>query len=263
MTEAANPSHPYFPQDAIIPDYEPNTSSLEVVIRSFVGLVLAFVAAGLYLGKRANPRLGMDELGAMAWFLLCFFLHAFFEGYFVLYHASLAGSQSLFAQLWKEYALSDSRYMTSDPFMLCIETLTVLVWAPLCFAIVIGIVNGDRMRYPLQIILCVGHLFGVALYYGTCFFGYRYNGISHSRPEFLYYWVYYLGLNAAWVVVPAVYLLDGINVVLLGLQQLNVLGPTPRNVVALAETARPCSEVAQRQHRDRIEKTCVMEEKIR
>ena len=153
MTEAANPSHPYFPQDAIIPDYEPNTSSLEVVIRSFVGLVLAFVAAGLYLGKRANPRLGMDELGAMAWFLLCksrhvlhrespacirrlltvsgclppgFFLHAFFEGYFVLYHASLAGSQSLFAQLWKEYALSDSRYMTSDPFMLCIETLTVV-----------------------------------------------------------------------------------------------------------------------------------------
>lgn len=55
-----------------------------------------------------------------------FFLHAFFEGYFVLYHSSLAGSQSLFAQLWKEYALSDSRYMTSDPFMLCIETITVV-----------------------------------------------------------------------------------------------------------------------------------------
>lgn len=59
------------------------------------------------------------------------------------------------------------------------------------------------MRYPLQIIMCVGHLFGVALYYGTCFFEYRYRGISHSRPEFLYYWVYYLGLNAAWVVLPA------------------------------------------------------------
>jgi hypothetical protein len=58
--------------------------------------------------------------------LLGFFLHAFFEGYFVLYHALLAGSQSVFAQLWKEYALSDSRYMTSDPFMLCIESLTVV-----------------------------------------------------------------------------------------------------------------------------------------
>ncbi len=59
------------------------------------------------------------------------------------------------------------------------------------------------MQYPLQIIMCVGHLFGVALYYGTCFFEYRYQGISHSRPEFLYYWVYCMGLNAAWVVLPA------------------------------------------------------------
>ncbi|CAL3965508.1 unnamed protein product, partial [Diplocarpon coronariae] len=30
----------------------------------------------------------------------------------------------LFGQLWKEYALSDSRYLTSDPFVLCMETVT-------------------------------------------------------------------------------------------------------------------------------------------
>lgn len=73
------------------------------------------------------------------------FLHLFFEGispipplpspnpfltprpgYFVLNHAAIPASQSLFAQLWKEYSLSDSRYLTSDPFMLCIETLTVV-----------------------------------------------------------------------------------------------------------------------------------------
>lgn len=51
------------------------------------------------------------------------------QGYFVLNHAAIPSSQSLFAQLWKEYALSDSRYLTSDPFMLCIESLTV-VWPP-------------------------------------------------------------------------------------------------------------------------------------
>lgn len=44
----------------------------------------------------------------------------------MLNHAVLPSSQSLFAQLWKEYSLSDSRYMTSDFFMLCIETLTVV-----------------------------------------------------------------------------------------------------------------------------------------
>lgn len=44
-------------------------------------------------------------------------------------HASLASSSNLFAQLWKEYALSDSRYLTSDPFMICVETITAVCHA--------------------------------------------------------------------------------------------------------------------------------------
>lgn len=47
-------------------------------------------------------------------------------GYFVWNHATLAGLQSVFAQAWKEYALSDSRYLTSDVFMLCVESITVV-----------------------------------------------------------------------------------------------------------------------------------------
>ena len=35
-------------------------------------------------------------------------------------------AQDLFGQLWKEYALSDSRYLTSDPFVLCMETVTAV-----------------------------------------------------------------------------------------------------------------------------------------
>jgi len=34
--------------------------------------------------------------------------------------------QDFFGQLWKEYALSDSRYLTSDPLVLCMESLTVV-----------------------------------------------------------------------------------------------------------------------------------------
>ena len=44
----------------------------------------------------------------------------------MLNHSSLAGQQTLFAQLWKEYSLSDSRYLTSDPFMVSVETITVV-----------------------------------------------------------------------------------------------------------------------------------------
>jgi hypothetical protein len=46
--------------------------------------------------------------------------------YFVAYHGRIAGMQNLFARLWKEYALSDSRYLTHDPFILSIEALTVV-----------------------------------------------------------------------------------------------------------------------------------------
>jgi cholestenol delta-isomerase len=39
--------------------------------------------------------------------------------------------QDFFGQLWKEYALSDSRYMTSDPLVLCMESWTVVrTYAP-------------------------------------------------------------------------------------------------------------------------------------
>lgn len=52
------------------------------------------------------------------------------EGYFVMNHASLAGRQDLFAQLWKEYGLSDSRYLTSDPFMISVEMMTAVGLKP-------------------------------------------------------------------------------------------------------------------------------------
>ena len=34
--------------------------------------------------------------------------------------------QDPFGQMWKEYAYSDSRYMTSDAFVLCMETSTAV-----------------------------------------------------------------------------------------------------------------------------------------
>ena len=48
------------------------------------------------------------------------------SGYFVYNHKWIGGMQDLFGQMWKEYALSDSRYLSQDPFVLCIETVTVV-----------------------------------------------------------------------------------------------------------------------------------------
>ena len=60
-----------------------------------------------------------------------------------------------------------------------------------------------NLRHLAQAIVSVCHMYGVALYYGTCHFDFVFKGVSHSRPEFLYYWVYYVGMNAPWVVVPS------------------------------------------------------------
>lgn len=59
------------------------------------------------------------------------------------------------------------------------------------------------MRYPLQLLLSMAHVYGVALYYGTSTVDLVSKGIAHSRPEFLYFWVYYVGMNLPWVVIPA------------------------------------------------------------
>lgn len=47
-------------------------------------------------------------------------------GYFSLNHTRMATMGDFFGQLWKEYALSDSRYLTSDPFVLTMETTTAV-----------------------------------------------------------------------------------------------------------------------------------------
>lgn len=93
--------------------------------------------------------------------------------------------------------------------MLCVEGLTVVVHGTLCFLTAITIVAGaglplgsTGLRHVLQMLVSTVHLFGVLLYYGTLLFEESVHGTSHCRPEFLYRWVYFVGMNAPWVVVP-------------------------------------------------------------
>lgn len=51
--------------------------------------------------------------------------------------------------------------------------------------------------------MCMAHLYGVALYFSTGLVETHFTGLAHSRPEFLYFWVYYVGFNLPWAVVPA------------------------------------------------------------
>ncbi|KAG5982158.1 hypothetical protein E4U55_002228 [Claviceps digitariae] len=194
-----HPSHPYYPPTASIPTYRPNASSLPRVLITFATMVV--IVTGLAYRQTTRSRLRLRSLDkcAVVWFALCYFLYN---------RATIAQQQTIFAQLWKEYALSDSRYLTLDVFTVCIECITVFVWGPLCWLTLFAILRGSPFRHTAQVIVCTAHLYGVALYYGTNWGDYRVSGVSYSRPEVLYYWVYYVGLNAPWAVMPIVLLLD-------------------------------------------------------
>ncbi|PHH62938.1 hypothetical protein CDD81_6571 [Ophiocordyceps australis] len=192
--------HPYYPPSAHIAGFAPNVSPLWQLLPLF-GAVLTPVVAGAYRLSRGQALL--DRLAA-AWFALCGFLHVAFEGYYVVNRSSIAASQAVPAQLWKEYALSDSRYLTLDVFTVCVETLTTLILGPLCCFCLVAILCNWPARHALQSIVCTMHLYGVALYYATSLA----EDVSYSRPEPLYFWLYYVGFNAPWVFVPLLLLRD-------------------------------------------------------
>jgi len=121
----------------------------------------------------------------------------------MIHHAHMASAQDLFGQLWKEYALSDSRYMTSDTLVLCMETMTVLLWGPLCFVVASMIAARHSLRHPVQLLVCMSHLYGDTLYYATSLVEDYAKGRPSCRPEPYYFWVYYFFMNFIWIVVPA------------------------------------------------------------
>lgn len=129
-------------------------------------------------------------------------IHLLLEGYYAMTFATLPGSQHLLAQLWKEYSMADSRYLTSDAFVMTMESITAWCWGPLCFVLASLIVTDNPFRHPLQIIISTGQLYGNVLYYGTFAFGFLVYGVEYSRPETYYFYGYYVFLNGFWIVIP-------------------------------------------------------------
>jgi cholestenol delta-isomerase len=113
---------------------------------------------------------------------------------------------TLLGQMWKEYSLSDSRYLTGDTFVVCMETITAVFWGPLSILCASTIVSESPWRHPLQIVISLGQLYGDVLYYATCTFEEHARATLYSRPERYYFWGYYVLLNAFWIVIPSILL---------------------------------------------------------
>ncbi|KAI0554203.1 3-beta-hydroxysteroid-Delta(8),Delta(7)-isomerase [Xylaria curta] len=196
------PLHPYYPLGAVIPGYVAKILTTQEILAIFVTTCLGIlIPAWLYI-RHARGDLPSGEVFIALWFVLCGSIHLGLEGYFAFNAHDIASQSTILAQLWKEYSFSDSRYLTADSFVVCMETITAVFWGPLSFACAWYIVADHPLRHPLQSIISLGQLYGDVLYYATCTFDYVNLGIEYSRPDPAYFWGYYVFLNAFWIVIP-------------------------------------------------------------
>ena len=114
----------------------------------------------------------------------------------------MSSRNDFFGQLWKEYALSDSRYITQDSFVVCMESITAYLWGPLSFLCAYLIFTNHPLRHQLQTIISLGQLYGLILYYATYAFEELVHGVVLGRPEWIYYYFYYVMCNAFWLFIP-------------------------------------------------------------
>ncbi|CUS12498.1 unnamed protein product, partial [Tuber aestivum] len=198
-------THPFYPLRLSLPHYVPNTlSSIQLVSASAAGAFIIFAGTWILVNVTSREITTSEKLHCL-WFALCGFIHFFFKGYFGATPGTIAGSTHLFAQMWREYALGDSRYLSYDDFTVAMERICALFCSPLSFCLVYAIATNHPSRYPLQIIVSLAQLYGDVLYYVTASIG-VYESI---RPERYYFWVYFVMLNSFWIFIPGYLLYRG------------------------------------------------------
>ena len=194
--------HPYFPIGTELTGYEANEWSVKILLGIFFSTCAILAVATYFFVKSTRPRLTKGERFTTAWFVVSGGIHIVFEGYYATHFATLATKQTILGQLWKEYALSDSRYLTDNAFVLCMEMFTAVFWGPGCLLLAALAMRRHPLRYPLQMLVSTGQLYGVILYYGTCAFDHYWTGLTYSRPEPFYFWFYFVFMNFIWVAIP-------------------------------------------------------------
>ncbi|CAG8561754.1 9459_t:CDS:2 [Paraglomus brasilianum] len=212
------PAHPFYPQDLKFPNYVPSSYSAFETFSIFFGALSVIVFPSLYLILNRTSVAPRNK-AIFIWFAVCACIHLVLEGYFAYFHATMAEDDTILGQLWKEYSLSDSRYLTSDPLVVCMERVTavsieieagsvfiylkvktfILIFGgPLSIFTCLAIYFNWPSRHVLQLTTSIIHLYGDVLYYWTTIF----QGSPHSRPEAYYYWFYFIFINSIWVIIP-------------------------------------------------------------
>lgn len=191
--------HPYYPLALRLPGYAaPVIPFQQVLTYFFAACGILFVATWVLTG--CYKRLRFDERVTASWFAMTGMVHLIIEGYVVLYPTFWQStSGGVLPEIWKEYAQADSRYVTRDSFVIAMEAITAFVEGPSCFFAVWAILHRKPWSHTLQILISCGQIYGDILYFATT----ALEGLTHSRPEWLYFWFYFVIVNAIWIIIPS------------------------------------------------------------
>ncbi|RKP11257.1 Emopamil-binding protein [Piptocephalis cylindrospora] len=189
--------HPYYPVQLDLPHYLPSPYSMAKTLGIFSVALLIILSGAYTLAAKRHLATTKDRI-IFLWFVMSGCIHLGLEGYYAFTHRTIAGDNTVLANLWKEYALSDSRYLSSDPFVLVMESVTAIFWGPGCLLVAYFLLTRHPALHPTQLIVSLGQIYGCVLYYFTTLF----EGGPHCRPEPYYFYFYFVFFNIFWIVTP-------------------------------------------------------------
>ncbi|XP_040298495.1 3-beta-hydroxysteroid-Delta(8),Delta(7)-isomerase [Bufo bufo] len=196
--------HPYWPRDLQIDGYLPNDRPMSEIL-TFLFSVSGLLLVGTWFLTGRVTSMSAPRRLAVCWFMVCGFIHGVIEGWFSFFYPVIPKDQAFLSQLWKEYGKGDSRYIMADNFTVCMETITAVAWGPMSVWTVISFLRNKPYRFVLQLIVSLGQLYGDVLYFYT---EYR-EGFIHSEMWHpLYFWFYFVFMNALWIVIPSALIVD-------------------------------------------------------
>ncbi|CAN0892647.1 Probable 3-beta-hydroxysteroid-Delta(8),Delta(7)-isomerase [Linum grandiflorum] len=223
--------HPYVPRDLQLPGFVPPFLSQSAILGVYGTVSLLVVSiVWLFSGFPRRKIAKLDRL-LMCWWAFTGLTHLILEGYFAFAPEFYKDKSGFYlAEVWKEYSKGDSRYAARDAGVVSVEGLTAVLEGPACLLAVYtsrfsfsfvnmfwfsernvsvnvlrndgccryAIAAGKSYSYILQFAISLGQLYGTAVYFITSYL----EGDNFAASPF-YYYAYYIGANASWVVIPS------------------------------------------------------------